>query len=67
MSDRQTLITTKEARKLLGQRSKKLTNEDLEQLIIDTETVVRIAVRRFIGSIKSKNGATMDSERTRQT
>ena len=63
MLERQTLITVKEARKLLGQKSKTLTNEDLEQLICNTETVVRIAVRHFVGSINSKNNATIDPER----
>lgn len=36
------LITVKESRKLLGDSSKVLTNEELELLISNTETVVRV-------------------------
>lgn len=61
------LITVKETRKLLGKSAEKLTNEDLEELISNTETVVRIAVRRFVGSISSKNNATMGSEEASKT
>jgi len=66
VAENKTVISVKEARKLLGQKSKNLTNEDLEALILDTETVVRIAVSRFIGSINSKSNGTMGSERANQ-
>lgn len=66
MAEIKGLISAKEARKLLGQRSKNLTNDELEELILNTETVVRIAVRQFVGSINSNNGANMNSERTNQ-
>lgn len=59
----QLVISTKEARKLLGQKSKNLTNEELESLIMDAETVVRIAVRKFIGSKNSENNARMPSSK----
>lgn len=55
-------ISVKEARKLLGQKSKNLTNEELDELILNTETVVRIAVRRFIGSTNIKNDDTIVTE-----
>lgn len=60
------LISVKEARKLLGEKSKKLTNEELEELISHTETVVRLAIRTYIGSKNSKNSAMMDKESTEQ-
>lgn len=46
----QLIISTKEARKLLGQKSKNLTNEELEELIKNTETLVRLSFRHFISS-----------------
>ena len=49
------IITVKEAKKLLGQKSKNLSDEELKILIRDTEAVVRIAVRNFIGSKNLKN------------
>lgn len=57
------IISPKEARKLLGQKSKNITNEELNELIRQTETVVRIAVRRYIGSINSNNNATIESRK----
>lgn len=57
------IISPKEARKLLGQKAKNLTNEELEEFIISTETVVRIAVRRFIGSINIQNSDTIQTEK----
>jgi hypothetical protein len=59
------IISVKEARKLLEQKSKNLTNEELESLIKDTETVVRIALRKFIGSKNIENNVTIpDSKAT---
>lgn len=51
----QQVISVKEARKLLGQKSKTLTNEELETLIKETETVVRLSVRTFMRSKNIKN------------
>lgn len=48
----QQVITAKEAQKLLGQKSKTLTKEELETLITETETVVRLSIRTYI---RSKN------------
>ncbi|MEO5499300.1 MAG: hypothetical protein ABIR46_02270 [Candidatus Saccharimonadales bacterium] len=55
----QQVITAKEARKLLGQKSKNLTNEELEALIQATETVVRIFIRTYISSKNLKNNVTI--------
>ena len=52
LSSEQLIISAKEARKLLGQKSKDLTNEELEELIRNTETLVRLSVRNYIGSKK---------------
>ncbi|HXR49763.1 MAG TPA: hypothetical protein VN778_01925 [Verrucomicrobiae bacterium] len=57
----QLVISVKEARKLLGLKSKNLTNEELKLLIQDTQTVVRICVREYIGSKNSENNATIPS------
>lgn len=54
ISDQQ-VITAKEARKLLGQISKNLTNEELEALIRATDTVVRVSIRTYISSKNIKN------------
>lgn len=62
-TDGSPLITVKEARKLLVGKSKNLTNKELEELISNTETVARIAIRRFISSINSKNNGTINSEK----
>lgn len=51
------IISLKEARKLLGASSKSITNEELEKLINDTETVVRLGLREYI---RSKNGKNND-------
>lgn len=58
-SDDKLVISLKEARKLLGQKSKNLTNEELKELIHATETVVRVSVRTYISSKNAKNGATI--------
>jgi hypothetical protein len=47
----------------LGQKSKNLTNEELKSLIQDTETVVRISVRKFIGSKNNEFSATIDNSK----
>lgn len=62
-SSGQLVISVKEARKLLGQKSKNLTNEELETLIKDTETVVRIFVRNYIGSKKDQNSVTIPNNK----
>jgi len=62
VSSNNPLITSKEARKLLGKRSKRLTNEELKVLIDDTETLVRVAVRGFIGSKKLNNNDNMEMQ-----
>ncbi len=51
----QQAVSVKEARKLLGQKSKTLTKEELETLIKETETVVRLSIRTFISSKNIKN------------
>ena len=48
------IISTNEARKLLGQKAKNLTNEELEELIKNTETLVRLSVRNYISSKNSQ-------------
>lgn len=53
------VISIKEARKLLGQKSKNLTNEELEALIQSTETVVRVSIRTYISSKSSENSDTL--------
>lgn len=58
ISDQQ-VITAKEARKLLGQISKNLTNEELEALIRATETVVRVSIRTYISSKNNKKSDNM--------
>ena len=63
ISDQQ-VITTKEARKLLGQISKNLTNEELEALIQATESVVRVTIRTYISSKNVENNATIASTGT---
>lgn len=57
------IISLGEARKLLGQKSKNLTNEELQILIRDTETVVRLSVRQFVGSKNIENNAIMPSSK----
>lgn len=48
------IISTKEASKLLGQKAKNLTKEELEELIRNTETLVRLSVRNYISSKNSQ-------------
>lgn len=60
ISDQQ-VITPKEARKLLGQKTKNLTNKELEALIQATETVVRISIRTYISSKNAKNNVNITS------
>jgi hypothetical protein len=57
------VISVKEARKLLGQKSKNITNEELVSLIKDAQTVVRISVRKFIGSKNSNNDVNIVSSK----
>lgn len=55
----QQVISVKEARKLLGQKTKTLTNEELEALIKETETVVRLSIRTYIRSKNIENSDNM--------
>lgn len=57
-------ITVKEAKKLLGQKAKNLTNEELIALIQATETVVRVSIRTYIRSKNVNNNANITSTRT---
>ncbi|MDQ5982178.1 MAG: hypothetical protein QG549_175 [Patescibacteria group bacterium] len=50
------IISVKEARKLLGQKANNMTNEELKSFIEDAETVVRLSVRKYIGSKNVDNG-----------
>ena len=54
-TDSQLIISVKEAQKLLGQKAKTLTNKELETLIQETETVVRLSIRTFIRSKNIEN------------
>lgn len=63
ISDQQ-VITVKEARKLLGQKAKNLTNEELEALIQATETVVRVSIRTYISSKNVENNVSITSTGT---
>ncbi|HSX46499.1 MAG TPA: hypothetical protein VLF87_00710 [Patescibacteria group bacterium] len=56
----QQVISVKEARKLLGQKAKTLTNKELEILIQETETVVRLSIRTFISSKNIKNSGNIE-------
>ena len=47
------IISIKEARKLLGKKSKNLTNEELEKLIHDTVKVLTLAIRSYSSSKNS--------------
>ena len=42
------IITTGEARKILGPLAKELTNEELESLIYDSEQMIRILLRAYM-------------------
>ncbi len=57
-------ITVKEAKKLLGQKAKNLTNEELIALVQATETVVRVSIRSYIRSKNVNNNANITSTRT---
>jgi hypothetical protein len=63
ISDQQ-VITVKEARKLLGQKAKNLTKEELEALIQATETVVRVSIRTYISSKNVENNVNIPSTGT---
>lgn len=54
------VVSLKEAQKLLGQKAKTLTNKELEILIAETETVVRLSIRTFISSKNIENNATIE-------
>ena len=54
------MVSLKEAQKLLGQKAKTLTNKELEILIAETETVVRLSIRTFISSKNIENNATIE-------
>ena len=41
------IITVKEARKILGKDSKKLTDEEIAKLIYDLDFLARYAIRNF--------------------
>ena len=56
------IISTNEARKLLGQKAKNLTNEELEELIKNTETLVRLSVRSYISSKNSHFDDILDTK-----
>ena len=56
------IISTNEARKLLGQKAKNLTNEELEELIKNTETLVRLSVRNYISSKNSHFDDILDTK-----
>lgn len=58
------IISVNEARKLLGYRANSMTKEELELLIKDTETVVRLSVRKFVGSKNIKNNDSIDPVKT---
>ena len=60
--NKQLIISTNEARKLLGQKAKNLTNEELEELIKNTETLVRLSVRSYISSKNSHLDDILDTK-----
>lgn len=59
-SDDKLVISLNEARKLLGKKSKTLTNKELEVLINETETVVRLSIRTFISSKNIRNDGNIE-------
>lgn len=63
-SDDKLVISLKEAQKLLGKKSKNLTNVELEALIQATETVVRVSIRTYISSKNVENNVNMTSTGT---
>lgn len=48
--DDKLVITFKEARKILGKKSKNLTNEELDEITKQAQTVVRIGIQEFMRS-----------------
>lgn len=48
------LISLKEARKILGSCVKNLTDEELEQLISDTQTLIRMILDMYMRSKNSR-------------
>lgn len=42
------LISVKETRKLLGKSSENLTNEEVEQLIVEGELLTRFVVQQYL-------------------
>lgn len=55
------VVSLKEAQKLLGQKSKNLTKEELEALITETETVVRLSIRTYISSKNIRNSDNIEA------
>lgn len=64
IGSKELIISVKEAKKLLGKNANSLTNEELVDLITQTETVVRFAVRQYIGSKNDKNHDNLEVERS---
>jgi hypothetical protein len=58
------IISMNEARKLLGVKSKYITNKELQQLIDQTETVVRLVLKEYVRSKKLQNNASMKPGKT---
>lgn len=56
------MVSLKEAQKLLGQKAKTLTNKELQALIQETETVVRLSIRTYISSKNIKNNDNIREE-----
>jgi len=56
------VVSLKEAQKLLGQKAKTLTNKELQTLIQETETVVRLSIQTYISSKNIKNNANIKEE-----
>jgi len=42
------IITTKEARKLLGTKARDMTNEEVSSLINDYEQLARLAIQQYL-------------------
>lgn len=56
------MVSLKEAQKLLGQKAKTLTNKELQTLIQETETVVRLSIQTYISSKNIKNNDNIREE-----
>jgi hypothetical protein len=54
------VVSLKEAQKLLGQKAKTLTNKELQTLITETETVVRLSIRTYLRSKNINNNDTIE-------